>query len=248
MKRFGVLLIFAMLVLSAGFLIADSTTAVDQQVPGLPAGVNVNQLQAANGQIINVSSNLGYLGQQWKNMLLSSRVFVVFDNFMHAINPVFLVLFAQDYAFSISFLTTIIVWIFFFSSFKRIFQTISIFQNKWVVFVISAGITIGAAQIGMIGGISNWLIWLVLGTDKPWWVQLIIALVIVLVIVGLYYFIRTFGLEIAKKMAENKEAKDREDLHLDAKIQNEITSEIGSAFRQKGREWMNSKSGKGKKP
>ncbi len=227
MKRIGVLLVFVLLVFSSGFLIADSAT---NQIPGLPAGLSYNQLEAANGQVINISSNLGYLGEQWKNILFSNPVFIAFDNFMHTINPVFLIVFNQDYAFSISFLLTIILWFFFFSSFKRIFRMISMFQNKWVSLIISVGLTIVLAQTGMIGALSNWLIWLVLGTDKPWWVQLIIAAVIALVIVGLYYFIRTFGIAMVKAMAEKKEAKDREELHNEAKFGKVFTDAMSSIF------------------
>lgn len=219
-----------MFVILAGIFVSAQTSS--DLGTGLPYGLNVNQLEAANNKIINISSNVGYLGQQWKKIILENPVTNWINGALTTISPFFKVVMAQDYSFSISFLITFVLWLFFFLSFNKIFKDYTSF-SPLIALGVAFLVTVAMAQLTVIGRISNFIVWVIFGVGKSWWVQILLGIGCGLALAMIFLFIASFGKVLAKKRQEKKEFKERLDIETGAKSGEALTKAMSSLEKRK---------------
>jgi len=118
-------------------------------------------------QKLKNQSRLDYLGEKWKSYLLNRTSLSKVDSTLKKANPVFFVVFGQDYDFSYRFFLIILFWIAFFLTFQEIFLYFSTFDKKFsylfgfILVIISAhsGIVFSVMELfykgvfGLFGGI-----------------------------------------------------------------------------------------------
>ncbi len=188
----------------------------------LPFILNFISSQVESQDIFGITQESGvkltekweYLGKEWKNILLGSPIIQSIDSFFQKINVVFLVLFGINYSMSLVVFLTTFLWLYFLFTFYNILGN-TIF-SKWVSFVISLGICIGAAQIKLFQMPVNLIIGLFFG-EKPWWAKLLIGAGILLVLAVVFVFIKKFGKQFAANKKKMEEEKNRIKLETGAK-------------------------------
>jgi len=145
-------------------------------------------------------------GKNWKDMLMGNSFIKAVDSFFQKINFIFVILFGVDYSLSLSLFLIIVLWIFFF------FMLLNVLGNtifsKWVSVVISLGLSIGAAQIKLFQMPVNFLIGLFFG-ENPWWMKLIIGLIVFAILAVVFILIKNFGKQLAANKKKVKEEKNR---------------------------------------
>jgi len=166
------------------------------------------------------------LGTEWKTNLMQNSVIGGVDSFFQKTNAVFLVLFGVDYSLSLSLFLIVILWIFLFLiGFNILGNTIF---SKWVAVLISIGVAIGAAQLKLFQIPANLIIGLFFG-EKPWWVKLIIGVIIIAVIIAAFIFIRQFGKQLAEKKKKLEEEKNRIKLATGARVGEELSRAVSKS-------------------
>ena len=170
---------------------------------------------------MNLEGKWDYLGKEWKTILFNNPVVIAIDSFLTKINVVFLVVFGINYSFSIQFLFTIILWLFFISWINNVFKIVSIFSEK-ICLLISIALIIGGAQIGMLEWPVNTLIWVLFG-QKELWMKLIIGLVTIIALFLIGMFLKKFAKQAKKNREELRIEKDKMELHQGAKVAEAIS-------------------------
>lgn len=105
-------------------------------------------------QKLKNQSRLDYLGERWKSYLLNNTSLSKIDNFLKKTNPVFFVVFGQDYDFSYRFFLVILFWIAFFLTFQEIFLYFSTF-NKNISYLFGFIFVIIFAHLGIITSVTE---------------------------------------------------------------------------------------------
>ncbi|MAE49300.1 hypothetical protein CMI48_00580 [Candidatus Pacearchaeota archaeon] len=95
-----------------------------------------------------------YLGNQWKELLLKNKIINQIDTFLKKISFLFIFLFGEPYALSLTLLLAIMLWIFFFTAFSHIFAEFSTF-TKGIAYTIAFGIAVISAQLGIYRQLSE---------------------------------------------------------------------------------------------
>ena len=194
--------------------------------------------------IANAGSNLGNVGQpassgNWSSLALSFRQnllaspFVTAANsFFMAINPVFLVLMGQQYSFSLEFLFALVIWVFLFFQFRRIFGLVSIL-SKWVRLIISFGLVTLLSQLGLFRAIALGLSNLVFSPASP----IVGVIVLAAVVLGMF-FIATIDKWIEKAFnksyRKHKEELDKLQEKLDRSVLDTYVGGLKKGFEGKG--------------
>ncbi len=163
------------------------------------------------------------LGTEWKTNLMQNSFIRGVDSFFQKINFFFAFLFGTDYSLSLSLFLIIVFWVFFFLIGLNILGN-TIF-SKWVAVLISFGLAVGAAQLSLFQIPANLIIGLFFG-EKPWWVKLIIGVVIFAVIVAAFIFVKQFGKQLAESKKKLEEKKNRIKLATGAKAGEELSKAV----------------------
>jgi len=175
---------------------------------------------------VKLTQKWEYLGKEWKNIILGNSIIKAIDSFFQKINFVFLFLFGINYSMSLAVFLTTLLWIYFLFIWLNILSN-SLF-SKWVSFVISLGLAIGAAQINLFQMPVNLIIGLFFG-EKPWWVKLLIGAGILLVLVAFFVLVKKFGKQFAESRKKMKEEKNRIKLATGAKAGEELSKAVGKS-------------------
>jgi len=162
-------------------------------------------------------------GQNWKTLLMQSPVINSIDSFFQKISPVFSVLFGTEYSLSLALLLTIALWVYFLLLFNRILSN-SLF-SKGVALLVSLGFTVIISQIGLFSRAANFVIGIFFG-EQPWWVKVIIGIVIVAILAIVFILIKNFGKQFAANRKKAKEEKDRLKLHTGAVAGEELSKAV----------------------
>ena len=177
---------------------------------------NVNDVKQQGEQIkqFTEGDRWVYLGQQWKEILLKSKVISAIDGFFRSVDSygVFLFLFAEKYDLSFTFFFALIYWIFFFFILNGIFKDFLPIRSGISSLIAFASVIL-LGHIGPALGYNGLYTWLSLQTFKvifyktgAWsWVWTIIFFII-------YFFVLVFigkiiGIfkTILKKIRERRE-------------------------------------------
>ena len=210
MKKIGVL-VFLCLIFFAQLVYAEEVPIagdLDKQVEDLK---NTKQTIEDNVEKIK-ETKWDYLGEKWKDAFLKNKFVSVVDSFFQKINFVFIVLFGENYSFSLTLFFIVILWFSFFFKLDEVFADYSTFSPS-VSMAISFGLTIIIAQLKFFMKIVEFFSWLVL-SPEAWWIRLIIFIVIAFVMVLLY----KFSSQIGKSFKENSEKTKEEMEKAEEKI------------------------------
>jgi hypothetical protein len=188
----------------------------------LPLILNFVTSQGENSTIFGISSDSGvkltekweYLGKEWKNILMANSVIQSLDSLFQKINFVFLVLFGTPYSLSLALFLIVFLWLYFFFSFQNILK-MTLF-SKIVCLLISLGLTIILAQVGLFSKIVNFIIQLLFG-EQTWWMKLIIGVGILIALVLVFAFVMKFGKQSAINKKKRKDEENRIKLETGAK-------------------------------
>jgi len=188
----------------------------------LPLVLNLINSQAENSTIFGISPDSGvkltekweYLGKEWKNILMGNSIIRGIDSFFQKISIVFSVLFGIEYSLSLALFLTIILWLYVFFMLTGVLG--NIISSKWVSLLISLGFVILLAQIKSFQIPVNFLIGLFFG-ENPWWMKLIIGLIIFAILAVVFILIKNFGKQLAANKKKVKEEKNRLKLQTGAR-------------------------------
>jgi len=200
----------------------------------LPLILNFISSQNESLNIFGITSESGvkltekweYLGTEWKNILMNNIVVKAIDSFFQKLNVVFLVVFGVEYSLSVAFFLTVVLWVLLFLTFHNILGN-AIF-SKLVSSVISFALVILIAQTKLFRFPVNWIIGLFFG-EKPWWLKLIIGVVIFAIIAIIFILIKNFGKQLAANKKKVKEETDRLKLHTGARAGEELSKAVGKS-------------------
>ncbi len=165
----------------------------------------VDKIEDIQGEIAD--SNAGYIGEELRRILLKNPVINGFNYFFTAISPVFLVLFGEPYSLSLALFFVIILWIFFVFKFKEIFSVFLSF-SLGTSFIISLGLTIALAQIGILRAIAESFVWIVFLTDAWFW-SLLLFFVVIIFMVIVYKVIGQLGIFSKNKKEDFERMRER---------------------------------------
>jgi len=188
----------------------------------LPLVLNFINSQAENSTIFGISPDSGvkltekweYLGKEWKNILMGNSIIRGIDSFFQKISIVFSVLFGIEYSLSLALFLTTILWLYVFFMLTGVLG--NIISSKWVSLLISLGFVILLAQIKSFQIPVNFLIGLFFG-ENPWWMKLIIELIIFAILAVVFILIKNFGKQLAANKKKVKEEKNRLKLQTGAR-------------------------------
>ncbi len=184
-----------------------------------------NSIFGVSAEGVTLTSDWKTWGIDLKNNLLQNPVIMAIDSFFNAISPLFSILFGMPYSLSLALLLIIILWIYSFLVINNALQ-MSLF-SKWVSTLISLGIVILLAQFGLFSMIVNLIIQLFFG-ENPWYVKVILGLVIVVALVFVFLFIKQF----AKQMKENKKKRKEEENRLKLETGAKVGEALSKAVTQ----------------
>jgi len=217
MKKFGVLLLCIVLVFS---FVVVNVIGQDTDIPGtnIP-GLNPEKIKELGEKSPDelgeeAKEKASYLGQEWSKILRKNPVITGLDNFFTKINFVFKLLFAEDYVANFSLVLIIVLWIFVASSVEGFIKNQFDFPRiaSFIIGFLSAVIV---AQIRVYRFIVDFIVRIATAPEL-WWVRIIIW-VIVLVIIGLMFYLQKF---ISQYSKQRKEVLEKEaGIHRQKKLE-----------------------------
>lgn len=235
MKKKIVVLILSFLTL---FLLLNSARA-QNEIP-LPGGINTGQIENTTNQIGNAAGQFGqpnqywtYIGNEIQKIILGNPITVTIDNFLHMISPAFVVLFGVPYSLSVSLLFIIALWTYFLLVINNILKNYASL-SKWISRAVALLMVIIMAQFKLFEKQINLVIFLLFG-DKPWWLKLIFGIIIVVILMLLFIYIKKFGKQIAIKRKKMKEEENRFKLEMGAKMSEVFGQTVGKSLEEEGK-------------
>jgi hypothetical protein len=187
------------------------------------AEASSNFFGGASDSGANLTSKWAYIGKEWKASLMKNPIINGIDSFFQSINFIFLALFGIPYSLYLALFLTIFLWFYFFFSFRNILKMSLL--SKGVCLLISFGLTIILAQVGLFSTIVNFIIQLFFG-EQTWWMKVIIGMLILLGLVLVFAFIKRFGKQFAEKKKKMKEEENRIKLETGAKAGEALSKAI----------------------
>lgn len=161
-----------------------------------------------------------------KQKILGTGFFSAIDSFLKKINPVFSVLFGDNYSLSFFFFFVLILWFWFFKQFRKFLGLIGIFL-KWVLMLISFALTVGVAQLGLFRGLSNLFVKIIFVPNKPW-----LGIVFFILILFILNFISRLGKMIEKKLEKSRGELEKEKEKINRKTLGTITDSASKMFKK----------------
>ena len=218
---------FLLILLISMFVFQIVNVHAQEEIPGLPSGLSPEEVEKTQEKI---EGKWDYLAREWKNIFLKNKFVSAIDSFFTKISIVFRILFGMDYSLSLTLLIVIIMWFYFFINIAKILTYFSTFSSS-VSFVISLALAVILAQFKVYEKIAQFFIWLIFG-DKPWWLSLIITIVLIVVLVVLYQLNKGFAGQIAARRKAMKKEMEELKLKMGAKA-GEALSEAAKELGKK---------------
>ncbi|MEK6844374.1 MAG: hypothetical protein AABX83_03010 [Nanoarchaeota archaeon] len=159
-------------------------------------------------QGLNEQSKWEYLGQQWKAVILKNKIIAFWDGFFRKINFIFFFVFGQNYDLSLTLLFAILLWVFFFGVFGKIFTSFSTFSQgvSYLVGFIFATIL---GHIKFYNFLSTFIFKVIFFKEGIWrWIFLLIYFMLYFVI--LVFFEQVIW-KIGRHFKKTQEEKDKWD-------------------------------------
>jgi len=225
MKKIGVLILFVL-------IFSSFVTAQTGSLPNQEEFENDSVVKGVQ-QIQDIAENRRweYLSEKWKETLKKNKYFAAIDTFFTKINIVFVILFGQDYDFSLTLFVVFLMWIFFLGMFERIIGGFSTF-GKGTSFVAALAMTVILAQLQVYQVMSVWVFKLIFFRSGFWrWILLgifLVGYVIVLI------YTRKIVWVIGRKFIKNQEKKAKWDEHFARKMFEKKVDAVGGALGNVG--------------
>lgn len=195
MKRGIVLLVFSIFLLN---IIALNLALSQEDIPGMPAGLNPEKIEETKGKI---ESKWDYLSRHWKIILLSNPVVKAIDSAFTKADEkikIFRILFGIPWNLGLTTIIAILLWfIFLFYSAGQFNKAIGF--EKLYCFILSLAFVIILAQLKVFILISSTLFSLFTTTSGK--ITLIVAFLIVLLIMAI---INILSLRAQKSRQQNE--------------------------------------------
>jgi hypothetical protein len=152
---FLVLLVFLVLfIVNSAIVIGAGLDSIDESAKNFQTNVENTENKVNDLTDTNVwSEKWGYLGKEWKVMLLKNSVVDAVDSFFNKFSFVFKFILGVDYSFTPAFLVVILLWLFFFFEWGKIFRS---FEGANILssYLVSAVFIIVFANFGFF----KWLV------------------------------------------------------------------------------------------
>jgi len=139
-----------------------------------------------------------------QHTLIENKIISKLNSVLTSISSIFLILFANNYSFSLFFLLITIIWFYLFFKFSEIINNFTPFSNITSI-ILGLLITILTAHLGIINLITNFIIWFITSKDAFWYQ--ITALIGTIIILFLIYYITS---KLSKGYKENKKKSEEE--------------------------------------
>jgi len=203
MKKIGVL-IFLCLIFFAQVVYAEGILGdLEEKIEGIE-----DTKENIEEGLENIKETKGdYLWEKWTSVFLNNKVVSLADSFFQKINFLFVVLFSENYSFSLTLFFIIILWFYFFFKLSEILTDYSTFSS-FVATAIGFGLVIIMAQLKFFRVIVESLEWLVFSSEG-WWLRLIIFVVIVFILIFLYKLSSQIGNSFKKNREKTKEEMEK---------------------------------------
>ena len=205
MKKIGVLIFLCLLFFTQLVYAEDILGGLDEKVEDIEE--KKKNIEESVEKI--KETKWDYLGEKWKNLLLKNSFVSFVDNFFQKINFVFVVLFSENYSLSLTLFFIIILWFYFFFKLSEILTDYSAF-SQGIATAIGFGIVIIFAQLKVLRSVVEFFGWLVF-SQKVWWVQLIIFVIIVFILFFLYKLSSQIGKSFKEYGEKSKEEMEKEE-------------------------------------
>jgi len=203
MKKIGVL-IFLCLIFFAQVVYAEGILGdLEEKIEGIE-----DTKENIEEGLENIKETKGdYLWEKWTSVFLNNKVVSLADSFFQKINFLFVVLFSENYSFSLTLFFIIILWFYFFFKLSEILTDYSTFSS-FVATAIGFGLVIIMAQLKFFRVIVESLEWLIFSSEA-WWLRLIIFVVIVFILIFLYKLSSQIGNSFKKNREKTKEEMEK---------------------------------------
>jgi len=165
-----------------------------------------------------------YLSEQWNKILLKNKFVSGIDGFFKKINIVFVVLFGENYALSLTLFFVVVLWIFFFINFNIIFRDYSIFSSG-ISLTLAFFLAIILAQFGFYKILSEIIFKLIFFKEGIWGWFWFFA---VLIIIG---FLISLNKTIGKQMKGKKEQYEKERAKVERGILHRFVTAITNVLK-----------------
>lgn len=206
---FFVIFCFILAVSLLFFTSAQSlSTEINKSVFDEGAGTILN----ATEKLKNLTEDSDFLGEQWKKFLLKNEFIYSLDKLFKEFNFLFIILFGQNYEFSLTLFFTILLWIIFLIIFANIFSVYMAFSNKGISFAIAIAFNIIVAQLGIFNFISKTIVNLIFLKEGIW----ILISFFILIFALIFFFV--LGLLIVKNMRKRMKLKAEFKQKLNQKV------------------------------
>lgn len=193
-----------------GLIIFSGLPAFAEEAPGIEELPYYNETSGVR------EGGLDYLKTQWGTFLLSNPLIAQLDSVLTKGNIVFFILFAHNYEVSFVFALILIFWFCFWGFSFNVIRAYSTFSS-WASWFMGLLLAVVFAHVGFFNLLTKPFMWL-LFSEKPWWVSLILGLVLVVGLILLFRFIKQWARTMRKKRLAAREEAALQKTEIGAKF------------------------------
>jgi hypothetical protein len=211
-QKKGLFAIFVLLSLVLTFslvsFVSFTSAAINPANAEDPLGIGINpgDIPQTPQDAANVS--LTYLQKEWTKIVAKNRYIGPVHNFFLEHQYVFIVLFNENYSFSLTFFGIVFMWVFVMILFGKAIDAFKLLKLG-IPWIFGAFISIILAQLGFIKLIvTKELDFIFL--SQYWWMRALVFTAIVIVLIILFYVdqVVSQAIEQSKKKKEEKDIKE----------------------------------------
>lgn len=203
-KKRAVLFLLLILMINLSAFV-NSQANIEEKINDLANRVDDTTNQINSFKYLNKTEKESYLFGEWKKIILKNPVLSALNNTFIILSPLFFILFAYNYDFSITLIFIFVLWIFFFISFNRVLRDFS-GLSQGVSLLVSLLIVIFLSHIKLFLFITNFLFNLIF-FQEGLFVNFISFLIFIFGLIFLFMLIKGLGKEARmrrKKLKENE--------------------------------------------
>lgn len=205
-------------------------------VNGLEEGVEGVKGTAEDIQSFTEKERWEYLSSEWKEILLKSNSISTIDSFFRKIDFVFFLFTGEHYDLSLTLFFSVLLFIFFFVIFGRIFANFSTFST-WVSYVIAFALAVALAHLRVYDFLSL-LIFKVLFYREGVWSWVFFGIMLLFYFILLVY-LKTLIWIIGRQLKRSREEREKWDAMFEREVfrtkmkgMERAFDEIGGALRR----------------
>ncbi len=146
-----------------------------------------------------------YLKQEWSKMIIENKIYGPVHKFLLNNQFAFRTFLNEDYAFSVTFLLTLIIWVFLMTISSDMLYSSGLLK-RFSSLVFGFCVSVIVARIGTIKQGVFFLIYFFL-SKGAWWVRLLAWLAFFAILIYFGYFLHTIAKSLAEKKKKRGEAE-----------------------------------------